>query len=258
MGGIVLRGVAVLTEGRSGSHWLGSLTNATGVMGRSEEWLNPGYLGFQPDSYDALEKAVIGNSSTDNGRFALKVFPRHLAWSKGLCGKDFLFEIRRGNALGFILLERRDRLRQAISFYRASVSRFWTSRHKGADVAVAYSFAGISQAYFQIEHSYAFWRAYLTLSGLPYRQFVYEDLQPDPQPYLEAVAGFMDVPVPDAVPVSKLRIQRDDLTEEWVARFRQEVAEKGAIEAIEEVPVPRTLDNLTRLMLKRPLKRKGF
>jgi len=227
-------------------------------MGQSGEWLKPAYLGLDPRGYDALEEMVIRKSSTENGRFAIKVFPRHLVWSKGKCGKDFLFEIRRNNDLDFILLERRDRLRQAISFYRASVSRSWTSRHKEADTPVQYSFAGISQAFFQIEQSYAFWRAYLNLSQLPRRQFVYEDLQQDPQPYVEAVAELLDVPVPAAVPVSPYTIQRDDLTEDWVARFRREAAERGAIEAIEEAPVPRTLDNLARFAMKRPLSRRRF
>ncbi|TPI19772.1 Stf0 family sulfotransferase [Mesorhizobium sp. B4-1-1] len=253
-----MKGVAVLTEGRSGSNWLGSLTNATGVMGRSAEWLKSAYLGSEPRAYAALEEAVMRKSSTENGRFAVKVFPRHLIWSKEKCGKDFLLEVRQDKDLGFILLERRDRLRQAISFYRASVSRLWTSREQDAGSVVPYSFAGISQAFFQIEQSYAFWRAYLNLSELPYRRFVYEDLLADPQPYLDAVAELLGVPAPATVPVSQLRIQRDDVTEEWARRFRQEAGHKGAIEAIGDAPVPRTLDNLVRFATKRPLNRRRF
>jgi LPS sulfotransferase NodH len=255
----LLRGVAVLTEGRSGSNWLGSLTNATGVMGRSEEWLDPFFLGFEPTGYDALEDAVIRKGSTENGRFAIKVFPRHQAWARGKFGKDLLFEIRRKHDLGFILLERRDRVRQAISFYRARISGLWTSRHKDAQAPVPYSFSGIGQAYFQIELSYAFWRAYLQLSELDFRQFVYEELQQDPKPYLEAVADFMGVPVPETTPVSEFTIQRDDITEDWMTRFRKDAAAKGAIEAFEDMPaVPRTLGNLVRFALKRPLPRNRF
>jgi len=227
-------------------------------MGHSREWLKPFYLGPDPRRYDALEETVISQSSTANGRFAVKVFPRHLSWSKGKCGKDFLLEVRKNNDLSFILLERRDRLRQAISFYRASTANSWASLDKGPASPVSYSFAGISQAFFQIEQSYAFWRAYLDLSQLPYRHFLYEDLLPDPKPYLDAVAELLDVPVPATVPVSQLKIQRDELTEDWVKRFRQEAEKKGAIEAIEEAPVPRTLDNFARIALKRPLSRRRF
>lgn len=255
-----MRGVAIFTEGRSGSNWLGSLTNATGLMGRSEEWLDPAYLRFDPRTYDDLEKAVIKKASTDNGRFAIKLFPRHLTWCKEKFGKDFLFEIRRKHGLEFILLERRDRIQQAISFYRARMSGVWTSRHEGKvkPRAVPYSFADISQAYFQIDRSYAFWRSYLQLAGLDCRQFVYEDLQQDPQPYLEAVANYMGVQVPEDTANSKFTIQRDSLTEEWIVRFREDAAAKGAIEGIGEMAVPRTLDNIARFALKRPLIRKRF
>lgn len=227
-------------------------------MGRSEEWLDPGRLGFKPLKYDALEKAAIQKGSTENGRFAIKLFPRHLLWSKEKFGKDFLFEIRGKHDLGLILLERRDRLQQAVSFYRASISGLWTSRQKGAQAPLPYDFAGICQAYFQIEQSYAFWRAYLSLSELDFRQFFYEDLQQDPKPYLEAMADLMEVPVPETTPVSELRIQRDNLTEEWTTRFREDAASRAAIEAFEDMPVPRTLGNLTRFALKRPLVRKRF
>ncbi|MER8491190.1 Stf0 family sulfotransferase [Mesorhizobium australicum] len=255
-----MRGVAILTEGRSGSNWLGSLTNATGLMGRSEEWLDPAYLRFKPRSYDALEKAVIAKGSTDNGRFAIKLFPRHLIWCRETFGMDILFQIRSIHGLQFIVLERRDRIQQAISFYRARMSGVWTSRHEGKvkPRAVHYNFADISQAYFQIDRSYAFWKSYLQLSGLDFRHFVYEDLQQDPKPYLKAMADFMGVQVPEDVAKSKFTIQRDNVTEAWMVRFREDAAAKGAIEGIREMAVPRTLDNLARFALKRPLVRKRF
>ncbi|MBZ9693945.1 Stf0 family sulfotransferase [Mesorhizobium sp. CO1-1-9] len=255
-----MRGIAILTEGRSGSNWLGSLTNATGLMGKSEEWLGSDYLRFKPSSYEALEEAAIKKGATDNGRFAIKVFPRHLDACKDTFGKDFLFETKKKHDLLFILLERRDRLRQAISFYRARMSGLWTSQHQGriAPRIVPYSFAGISQAYFQIDRSYAYWRSYVALLGVDCLSFVYEDLQPDPKPYLQAVAQFMAVTAPESTSTSKFTIQRDSLTEEWLARFREDVAAKGAIEGIGDAPVTRNLDNLVRFIRKRPLNRKRF
>jgi LPS sulfotransferase NodH len=254
----LLKGVAVLTEGRSGSNWLASLTNATGGLGRSAEWLNASYLGFDPRDYDALEQAVIQKGTTENGRFSIKVFPRHLLWSKAKFGKDLLFEIRKKHDVSFVILERQDRLRQAISFYRARMSRAWTSRQKGEQSSLPYDFAEISQAYFQIEQSYAFWRAYLSLSDLGFTEFVYEELQGDPNPYVQAIARLLDVPAPDVTPVSNLRVQRDGITEEWTARFREDAAARGAIEALGEMPVPRTLGNLVRFAQKRPLATKKF
>jgi hypothetical protein len=56
--------VAILAEVRSGTNWLGSLTDATGMMGRIEEWLDRGYLGIEPDGYDALEAAAFRKAAT--------------------------------------------------------------------------------------------------------------------------------------------------------------------------------------------------
>lgn len=49
-----MKGVAILTEARSGSEWLGSLTNSTGTFGNSAEWLDTINLGFKPKSFDEL------------------------------------------------------------------------------------------------------------------------------------------------------------------------------------------------------------
>ncbi|MGX5841131.1 Stf0 family sulfotransferase [Mesorhizobium sp. ArgA1] len=254
-GEATMRGVAILTEQRSGSNWLGSLTNATGLMGHSEEWLGSGNLRFAPSSYVAFEEAVIKKGSTDNGRFAIKIFPRHLEPCKRKYGKDFLFEINRKHDLLVILLERRDRFRQAISAYRAKMSGVFTSHQheRTTPRTVPYSFTGISQAYFQIDLSYAYWRSYVNLLGLDCRLFVYEDLLPDPNLYLEAFAEFMEVPAPESTSASKFMIQRDSVTEEWLARFREDVAAKGAIEGIGNTTVSRTLGNLVRFLLKRPV-----
>ncbi|WP_245475645.1 hypothetical protein [Mesorhizobium sp. M7A.F.Ca.US.006.01.1.1] len=68
----------------------------------------------------------------------------------------------------------------------------------------------------------------------------------------------MDVEVPEDTVNSKFTIQRDSLTEEWIVRFREDAAARGAIEGIGEMAVPRTLDNIARFALKRPLIRKPF
>jgi len=184
-----MKGVAILTEARSGSEWLGSLTNSTGLLGKSAEWLDTANLGCKPKSFDDLMSAVIDRGATANGTFAVKLFPRHLHWSQARYGADFLAECSRRHSMGLVLLERRDRLRQAISYCRAKASGCWKSTMDGADLVPRYDFAGICQAYFLIEQSYAFWEAYLRLADLAYDHFFYEDLLDDPRPYVRRWPG---------------------------------------------------------------------
>ncbi|UCI31619.1 Stf0 family sulfotransferase [Mesorhizobium sp. B4-1-4] len=248
-----MKGVAILTEARSGSEWLGSLANSTGLFGKSAEWLDTANLGCKPKSFDELMSAVIDRGGTANGRFAVKLFPRHLHWSQAKYGADFLAECLRRHAMGLVLLERRDRLRQAISYCRAKASGRWRSTD-GADLVPQYDFAGICQAYFLIEQSYAFWEAYLRMTDLPYDHFFYEDLLDDPRPYVASVARQLSIEMPNREFKTNLRLQRDNHTEDWAERFQNDVKSQGLLAHLPKRVAPRNINNLARFLLKKQMR----
>ncbi|TPM15141.1 Stf0 family sulfotransferase [Mesorhizobium sp. B2-3-5] len=248
-----MKGVAILTEARSGSEWLGSLANSTGLFGKSAEWLDTANLGCKPKSFDELMSAVIDRGGTANGRFAVKLFPRHLHWSQAKYGADFLAECLRRHAMGLVLLERRDRLRQAISYCRAKASGRWRSTD-GADLVPRYDFAGICQAYFLIEQSYAFWEAYLRMADLPYDHFFYEDLLDDPRPYVASMARQLSIEMPNREFKTNLRLQRDNHTEDWAERFQNDVKSKGLLAHLPKRVAPRNINNLARFLLKKQMR----
>ncbi|WP_245235527.1 Stf0 family sulfotransferase [Mesorhizobium erdmanii] len=243
-----------MTEARSGSEWLGSLANSTGKLGQSAEWLDTDNLGFRPKSFDELLSAVIDRGGTANGRFAVKLFPRHLDWSQAKYGTDFLAECVRRHAMGVVLLERRDRLRQAISYCRAKASGRWRSTMDGADMAPQYDFAGICQAYFLIGQSYAFWEAYLRMADLPYDHLFYEDLLEDPRPYIASVARQLSVEMPNGEFRTNLRLQRDNRTEEWAERFQSDAKSRGLLAHLPKKVAPRNIENLARFLLKKQMR----
>lgn len=249
-----MKGVAILTEARSGSEWLGSLANSTGILGRSAEWLDTDTLGCKPKSFDELLTAVIDRGATANGRFAVKLFPRHLDWSQAKYGADFLAECVRRHTMGLVLLERRDRLRQAISYCRAKASGRWRSTMDGADLVPRYDFAGICQAYFLIGQSYAFWEAYLGMVDLPYDHLFYEDLLGDPRPYVASVARQLSVEMPSGELETNLRLQRDSCTEEWAERFQSDAKSKGLLAHLPKKVAPRNINNLARFLLKKQMR----
>lgn len=252
-----MKGVALLTVPRSGSEWLGSLANAAGTMGRFGEWLDLYHHTVKPKSYHELERSVFKLGTSANGCFAIKLFPIHLRETYHRFGTDFLLEILTKHEIGLVLLERRDRLRQAISYHRGSVSKKWTSRLQGTGTEAVYNFAEILRSYAYLEHGYSFWSQYLTMLGLQPRHVVYEQLLENPAPFVEIVAAYMDVSPPLQYSPSTLSIQRDGLTEEWVARFRSEAKAEGIISLLldDERPAARTLSNLRRFLRRRPLKR---
>lgn len=248
------RGVILLTEGRSGSNWVGSLAgNAS--LGNSGEWLDSSQLGVSPRKvdFDTFSQAVLAKGSSDGNDFFVKVFPQHLFSLRRFYKQDFIRTCLEREQTQLLILTRRDRLRQAISFSRGLQSQQWTSRRE-AKAEPEYDFDQICRCYFLIGRSYDFWDSYAAAQDLPVQRFVYEDLVPDPSPFLRAVADAMGKPAPQKAE-SELKIQRDATTEEWVERFKADMRVRDILDNLTPSrPARRTLSNLTRFLRARQLK----
>lgn len=249
-----MKGYLTLTEGRSGSNWVGSLANATGQMGKSDEWADPKQLGVPLKTLTpaAFVERVLDLSSTDNGRFGIKIFPRHLHEIHHIYGLDFVRELSHHHDLALILLTRRDRLRQAISFAKARMNNQWRSDREIKGRA-KYDFDLICRCYFYIERSYAYWRSYLQITELPFDEFEYEALVDDVHPYLFRLAQVLDVATP-STPTTELRVQRDDQSEEWLARFRVDLEARSVLgPSALYIPPSRKFKNFWRLWKRKPM-----
>ncbi|MGN6464562.1 MAG: Stf0 family sulfotransferase, partial [Rhizobiaceae bacterium] len=152
---------------------------------------------------------------------------------------------------GLILLKRRDRIRQAISFSRGKMTGKFRSTHKSVGDE-DYNFELICQLFWYIDRSYCFWESYLSFYNYRYKEFYYEDLLPSPDEYVECVSNFLSVPKPDTV-YSGLEIQRDEKTEEWVNRFKSDMAHHDFLGALRDKPASRTLRNFVRFASKEPM-----
>lgn len=249
-----MRGVIILTEGRSGSNWLGSLTNSTKVMGVSQEWIDAVHLDIQPRdvSADKYIQAVVRHASTENGFFSIKMFPRHLHWFSMTYGRDVIRDLMKKHDVSFIFLTRDDRIRQAVSFSRALQSNQWT-KLKSKRREEKYDFEQICRCYFGIGRSYDFWKSYLGVQNLNYQHFSYEALMPDPTPYIRAVVeqtGLSEVPDVE----TNLKIQRDSKTEEWCEQFLTEIQVRDFVGASASYYPKRKLSNYIRFIRGKPLK----
>ncbi len=220
------KGLIILSMPRSGSSWLASLTNASGTMGTADEWLDFGHLTPPkgPKGRPLLNAKTLQSASTENGHFALKIFPRQLLQVIDEYEFDFIRRALREHDTKLVFWERTDRKAQAVSLVRAMQTGRW---HTGQPAAKTpkYNFGALAQAYFHICRGYEFWRTYLALQGFPFQSFTYEDLQHNPAPYLESVASHFGAPVP--MPESPHKIQRDPTTQAWLARFEEDLKAHG-------------------------------
>lgn len=256
-----MKGVLILSERRSGSTWLTSLTNSVGTLGVCGEWIDQRFpdVDVKTASAEAYARAVIARGTGPNGFFAIKIFPWHLAWFRMRFGCDFVDLARGWHDLDYVILTRRDRIRQAISFSRATQTNQWSSKRAPDDGAEAvYDFGQILRCLFLIDRSLAFWDGYTELRGLTPGRFVYEDMLASPRPFVERVAAHAGVTeLPEFA--TDLKVQRDAVTEDWHARFLAEAAQGDILaEALMARPKNRTLSNLGRFLRGAEMKPYSF
>lgn len=250
-----MKGVVILTEGRSGSNWLGSLISGTDTLGISREWFSPHGLGDTPApaTGENLVQDVLIRASTPNGFFAIKLFPAHVHRFDQIYQYDLIHSLNSQHDLLFIRLTREDRIRQAVSYARGLQTNQWTASQKNK-IEALYDFETICRCYFMIDRSYSYWESYCDLRKLNHIHFSYEQMLPNPRPFVDAVAAHAGVENV-ILPKSRHSIQRDEKTEEWVMRFQEELKVSDIVRAsTTHRPANRTLSNLARFAGGRHLK----
>jgi len=220
------KGLILLSMPRSGSSWLASLTNTTGRMGVADEWLDFTHLTPPkgPKGRPLLNEKTLRAASTENGNFAIKIFPRQLLQVIDEYEFDFIRRAMREHDTKLVLLERTDRKAQAVSLVRAMQTGQWRAEQP-ANKAPEYNFGALAQAYFHICRGYDFWRSYLALQGGAYQCFAYEDMLENPMPYLATVSAHFGAPVPSGETAHN--IQRDPLSRDWQMQFDDDLKKYG-------------------------------
>lgn len=202
---------AICSSRRSGTSYLCSLLRGAGI-GDAREYLNPWHqshragtglplLASTPQEFDTLvARAAV------NGVFGIKLFPDFPACF------DF---IRHADCRCF-WLRRHDRLRQAISLYRADRTGRWRSYQAGQSDP-PFDREAIAEQHRLITEGEARWEAFFATR--PHVVMWYEDVCQDPLAALRAVAGLLGVAEPESLPATVLGVQRDEVTEDWVRRY---------------------------------------
>jgi LPS sulfotransferase NodH len=231
-------GYLIATTPRTGGWLLCDLLRQTGAAGRPGEYGSArdratwrGFYGFATHRtyFDALKELY----STPNGVSGVKLmwpqlveFGRDARGYLGCQDDDLGLLVRVFGRLSVVRLERRDLLRQAISWFRAEQSGTW-SVARGAPAAVpagpGYDGPAIADLIATIRRQRAAWDVALESSGARVCPVFYEDLAADHTAVAGAVLEFIGAdPAPARQLVPRLERLSDDLTEAWVRRARAE------------------------------------
>jgi trehalose 2-sulfotransferase len=193
-----------------------------------------------PD-YGAHLERTLELGTGPGGVFGAKLMWRHLAELQTLASRyrPEYGELDRHELLAalfsdprYVWVTRRDKVRQAISLWRALQTRNWRLQHADDDseAELHYSFRGIDHLVRSLSADDAGWEEFFHADAIAVKHVFYEDdLERDRGATVRAVLEHIGVtPPPDWRPAEVMQRQADSLTEEWVAAYHRDATRDDA------------------------------
>jgi trehalose 2-sulfotransferase len=193
---------------------------------------------WQPETYDRYLAWALREGTTPNGVFGAKLMWGYLGdfaeLLRGIDGLDGLpvpeLLERAFPNLRYVRITRQDKVRQAVSLWRAVQTQAWRRDDGGDDKRQAreptFSFRAINYLVRLLTAHDASWDAYFLGLGHEPLSVTYEELAESHEPVVRRVLEHIGVEVPADLRVEapRLQAQADDISERWVARVHEHLA----------------------------------
>ena len=127
--------------------------------------------------------------------------------------------------LRFIFLTRRDKLRQAISWVKATEHDLWTSDQELKPHGTPrYDFAKLDGQITFLSLTESLWQDLFSAWGVRPLTVVYEDFQQDHEATAVRILDYLGIEEPPSYDASRVSLQKlsDSVSDEWAARYMQE------------------------------------
>ncbi len=203
----------------------------------------------QPQSFDNYADyldEVLTRGTTPNGVFGAKVMwgylddfidnTRSIPRYRDLEMPNILSAIFPN--LHYILVYRLDKVRQAVSLWKAIQSQTWrvdehqniahsTTQHNESELV--FNFAAIDHLVQRITSNDAAWQAYFHCIGIQPFTVVYEELVNSYEETASAILHYLGIAVPDRLVFAPRTMQKqsNSLSEEWVERYHRMKQHQG-------------------------------
>jgi LPS sulfotransferase NodH len=192
---------------------------------------------WTPATYDRYVEWAIEQGTTHNGVFGAKLMwgylgdfaelLRGIPGQVGLPVPDLLEQAFPG--LRYIQITREDKVRQAVSLWKAVQTQAWRGDAAGAGPAVepAFSFRAVNYLVRQLTAHDAAWDAYFLGLGHQPLKITYEELTEGFDPVIRRVLHHLEIAAPADLRLTapKLKVQADERSESWVRHFNDQLAE---------------------------------
>jgi trehalose 2-sulfotransferase len=190
---------------------------------------------WRAETYDRYLTWAIDQGTTPNGVFGAKLmwgylgdFADLLRGIDGMAGLPVPELLARAfPGLRYVQMTRRDKVRQAVSLWKAVQTQAWREDRDAADrpaVEPAFSFGAINYLVRLLTAHDASWDAYFLGLGRAPLKVTYEELASDAEPVVRRVLAHlgMEPPAGFAVEAPPLKVQADAVSEDWVRRYHEQ------------------------------------
>jgi LPS sulfotransferase NodH len=225
---------------RPGDYLVGLPRTGAGIRDQTSTPEGPPYSSLTGlDEYRQHLARTFAWGTTPNGVFGAKLMWNQLPELQSLAGElpefaglsTLALLNRLFHAPRYIWVSRRDKVRQAVSLWRALQTRRWRDAGPGHQPSrLEYRFEGIHHLVRRLESEDSNWQAFFSDQGLAPLTIYYEDdLERDPGPAIRSVLAWLEVTLPAGMtPAPPLRRQADALSEDWVAAYHRDAAAASA------------------------------
>jgi|1186.fasta_scaffold116568_2 LPS sulfotransferase NodH len=194
------------------------------------------------DDYSHHFEAALRKGTTDNGVFGAK-----LMWGYFGDFRELMRGIPRFAGMGdgsllaaafpglrYVFVSRNDKVRQAVSLWRALQTLVWRLERGASDDEpmpehrLIYSFDAIDHLLAQLRRHEDAWRGFFFRTGQQPLQLFYEEIADDLEGSVRRVLDELGVEPPDDVEIERtsMRRQSDDLSESWVQTYLEGVSRR--------------------------------
>jgi trehalose 2-sulfotransferase len=190
---------------------------------------------WHPDTYDQYLEWALDEGTTTNGVFGAKLmwgylgdFAELLRGIDGMAGRSLPDLLSRAfPGLRYVQITRRDKVRQAVSLWKAVQTQAWQrdagSGDDGHDERVlepVFSFRAINYLMRELTAHDASWDAYFLGLGYEPLKVTYEELAESTEAVVQSVLEHLGIAAPENLQIGppRLSVQADEVSELWVAR----------------------------------------
>lgn len=211
----------ILSTPRSGSTLLGELLRNTGVAGAPFEYFHDKHCQDYISRWDIRTKAqyvymLKRYRTSENGVFGFKLH-YHQMVSFPLTADELK---RWFMTPKFILIKRRDKLRQAISLVRAMQTKQWSLTDGDDNKTAVYDWQAINNSLRQVEEWEVSWQRWIDDNDINVLSVIYEDLIEDIEGALTTVSNYIGIDEGKArAEMPDMKRMADEITEDWVERY---------------------------------------